>query len=447
MNLKKMKLNLLIVLILFLFGCSTPNSPSTDSVDGTFTMSQTVSDGAQRTTLAFSALAMMTGNLDSQSFFPPGKVADYTGFQFLRDNDPSGMGHNTSFLTRVACDVIYILDENQLQILSDLAEAQSASFSLYGWKRYPLMQAFRRLMENDLPFGTTALSETAVVNASKELYLIDGEISYERAVAYAAVINSQTSDQKAFLDAMVGQGWDNWPDHGESDEIVVGHIASLGNVDRTALYTYAGDIFSWYAGDIEADTYFCPERQGTYYGSFYMKDAPAVGVADYSISTELTATAGKALCDASEGYVTEAQALSISALVDAQRDNLYSGTTNIVSVRRQISALLRGLRTSADSDSAVLAQVLELSQTYGRLDGENNYRYASAMAYVYQTLSAAQKTKLMALRTSILSGTYSNGTSFNFTTCTTPFLYSAPITDTEALDSYIGNGATDAFFE
>ena len=76
-----------------------------------FTMTQTFSDGAQRTTLAFSGLAMMTGNLEAQSFFPPGKVADYTGFQYLRDNDPDNMGHNTSFLTRIANNVIYILND------------------------------------------------------------------------------------------------------------------------------------------------------------------------------------------------------------------------------------------------------------------------------------------------------------------------------------------------
>jgi len=41
--------------------------------------------------------------------------------------------------------------------------------------------------------------------------------------------------------------------------------------------TYASDIFSWYVGDTNADIYFCPERHGTYYGGFYIKDAPAVG--------------------------------------------------------------------------------------------------------------------------------------------------------------------------
>ena len=65
--------------------------------------------------------------------------------------------------------------------------------------------------------------------------------------------------------------------------------------------TYASDMFSWYAGSLDADVYFCPERHGTYYGGFYIKDAPAVGHEGYSISEQLTATAGAALCDSLEG--------------------------------------------------------------------------------------------------------------------------------------------------
>ena len=88
--------------------------------------------------------------------------------------------------------------------------------------------------------------------------------------------------------------------------------------------TYAGDLFSWYAGSIDADIYFCPERHGTYFGSFYMKDAPAVGHEGYSIDETLTATAGSALSDSSKGYVTSDQAAAISSLVDTQRANLYA---------------------------------------------------------------------------------------------------------------------------
>ena len=40
--------------------------------------------------------------------------------------------------------------------------------------------------------------------------------------------------------------------------------------------TYAGEMLAWYLGSEEADVYFCPERQGTYFGSFFMKDIKAM---------------------------------------------------------------------------------------------------------------------------------------------------------------------------
>ena len=409
---------------------------------GSFTMDQTLSDGAQRTTLAFDGLAMMTGNLEAQSFFPPGKVADYTGFQYLRDNDPDNMGHNTSFLTRVANNIIYVLNDNQFAQLKTLAVAQMDQINLYGYKRFPLMKAFRRLMGGDIPAGSTGLNLNAVKQASRDLYLLDGQISFDRALLYATIYSSMDATQKTHLDNMKGKGWNSWPDI-TNDQIRT-KMQGLPQGTAVAVMTYASDLYSWYAGSVEADVYFCPERQGTYYGGFYIKDAPAVGHEGYSISEQLTATAGAALCDSSKGYVTQAQAALISSLVDTQRNNLYAGTVNIVGVRTQIATLLRSLLVSTASSDSVKAQVLALSGTYGDLDGENNYHYATIFAQVCMSLTANQKSSLAALRKSIMSGSYSDGTAFDFSVCTTPFLYSAVISDTSLLTPYIAN--TDYLF-
>ena len=72
----------------------------------------------------------------------------------------------------------------------------------------------------------------------------------------------------------------------------------------------------------------------------------------------------------------------------------------------------------------VKAQVLALSATYGDLDGEDNYNYATVFAQVYKTMTTDQKTKLTALRNRSCPGTYSDGTAFDYSVCTTPFLYS-----------------------
>jgi len=66
--------------------------------------------------------------------------------------------------------------------------------------------------------------------------------------------------------------------------------------------------------------YFCPERQGTYFGSFYMKDAPAVGNPGYSIPVTLTAEMGEAFLEA----LTPDQLPVITGLVEAQKPALYA---------------------------------------------------------------------------------------------------------------------------
>jgi len=404
-----------------------------------FNMAQTISDGAQSTTMAFSGLALMTGNLAAQSFFPPGKVADYTGFQYLRDNDPDSMGHNTSFLTRVANNVIYILNADQLAQLSKLAATQQSQVDLYGYQRYPLMQAFRRLIEGNIPSGSAGLNLNAVKAASRALYLIDGQISFDRAVLYASVINSLDATQLAYLTAMKGKGWSSWPDI--TDAQISSKVSGLAQGSKVAVMTYASDIYSWYAGSLEADVYFCPERHGTYYGGFYIKDAPAVGHEGYSIDEQMTATAGAALIDTSKGYVTQAQAATMYSLVATQKDKL----TSIVSTRTQIATLLRSLLHASTSADAVKTQVLALSGTYGELDGANNYAYATTFAQVYQTLSADQTTRLAALRKSMMSGKYADGTAFDFSLASTPFLYSNVLTDAQ-IAPYISDAVTSSLF-
>jgi hypothetical protein len=319
--------------------------------------------------------------------------------------------------------------------LETLAVAQAVQIDLYGYKRFPLMQAFRRLMDGDLPPGTKGLSLSAVKAASRELYRIDGQISFDRALLYARIYNSMDATQKAYLDAMKGNGWNSWPD--VPDEQIREKMRILPQGTAVAVMTYASDLFSWYAGSVEADVYFCPERHGTYYGSFYIKDAPAVGHEGYGIDTKLTAEAGSVLSDASLGYVTEEQAAPMSGLVETQRNNLYAGKVSIVGVRTEIATLLRSLIETPEKADAVQAKVLELSEVYGDLDGENNYAYVTVFARVYQSLSEQQKGRLAELRKKIMSGTYADGTAFDYTVCTTPFLYSAVIAETWRLEPYL----------
>ncbi|WP_027184426.1 hypothetical protein [Desulfovibrio inopinatus] len=420
-----------------------------------FNIIQALSDGAQSTTIAFSGFAMMTGQLGPQSFFPPGKVADYWGFQYLRDNDPDDMGHNTNFLTRISCNILYLLDDEQIQLLKTLAEVQIDTINLYAWKRYPLMKAFRLFVDNTMPTGATGLNLESVKDASQELYLLDGQISFERAVVYAAIYRSLNETQKAYIDAMVGKGYNSWPDISESD--VKEKLQGLSNDIVVAMMTYAGDLYSWYAGSVVSDVYFCPERHGTYFGSFYMKDAPAIGHAGYSIDEQMTATLGNILCDSSLGYISAAGATKMKDVSNTQKHNLYSNPLgNIVLARTMISEALRSLIDFTEPSEAVLSQVEETVDTYsamyGVLDGENNYYYATTFFQLLNNIgddyfTNDQKAALDSLRTQYMTVTYEDGTVIDYSDWNIYYLYSAEIPeDSELLISYTSDSATNAFF-
>jgi len=378
-------------------GCHQPDPPGEE-----YSIERTLSDGAQRNTIAFDGLAFLTGNLGAQSFLPPGKVADYSGFQYLRDNDPTQMGHNTDFVTIVARNVLHILTEEQVQQLIERAETQVELIHEYAYLRFPLMDAFRRLLEGDLPEGRTGLDKDAVMAYSAALYRVDGEISYDRAELLGGVLRSMTPEQTAALETLrslngVGN-WDrNLPDPLEAE--------GVDHDVQVAVMTYASEMYSWYAGSVEADTYFCPERQGTYFGSFYLKDWPAMGNPDYTIDEQLTARAGEDFLN----VLTEAQEGLVASLVDIQRDDLYA----IVATREQIGTQLRRFMTQETVDPSI---VLSLSERYGELDGAIVYSYATHFAGVAETLDSAQEADLQALVDAL-----------GYVHPTGAFLYSAPM--------------------
>ena len=157
--------------------------------------------------------------------------------------------------------------------------------------------------------------------------------------------------------------------------------------EHVALMTYASEFFSWYAGSVEADTYFCPERHGTYFGSFYMKDAPAMGKKGYSISTSLTGDKGEAFLQA----LTSPQRKLVTSLVDLQRADLGE----ILRTRRAISVELRRFM---NADTADRQKVATLARQYGELDGEISWYYATHFAQVNRSLNGAQKQTLLKLR-------------------------------------------------
>lgn len=359
---------------------------STSTPDGSggsgYNIEQAISDKAQLNTLAFDALGFITGNTCSDSFLPPGKVADFFGFQHLRDITANGKGHDTDFVTNAANNVMSILTDAQMAKIYALAKSQTTLVNEFAYKRFPLMVAFRRQLNGDIPSGTAGLSKSAVMEYSADLYEIDAKISLQRAQLFSDILNSMSSDQKAFLDKMVSGGFASWaslPDQFDK--------SSLTKDQSVLVMTYASEMFGWYAGNVEADTYFCPERQADYFGGFYIKDAPAIGNAGYTIDESITGDKGEAFISS----LSSVQQPIITSIVDTQRTAL----NGIVEKRRAISTELRKALSGGTIDTAT---VISLAREYGALDGEISYYYATSFAKVNSTLTDAQKAKLIEIK-------------------------------------------------
>ncbi len=214
-----------------------------------------------------------------------------------------------------------------------LAITQTSQINNYGKGRLPLVKAFVRLLNNDIPTGSSGLVQSRVMAYSAALYALDGQISYDRAVALGGIIRGMTTAQKAQLDALKATGIKNW--------VVPTDTQWKDASINVAVSTYASEMYSWYAGGVEPDTYFCPERQATYFAS------------------SLTADVGTDFLN----VLTTTQKALVTGLTEIQRSDLYE----IVSTRRLISTQLRRFITESSVDSAT---VLALAKRYGELDGE-----------------------------------------------------------------------------
>ena len=250
------------------------------------------------------------------------------------------------------------------------------------------MKAFRRLLEGDVPTGSAGLDKSEVMAYSADLYRLDGQMSYDRAKVMGGIIASLSPSQTNFLNTyMVGKGMLQWP--------AVTEPADMQGLDRPvkeALMTYAGDIYSWYTGSLEADVYFCPERQGTYFGSFYLKDTPVMSVGG-SIDTNLTANAGITFVLT----LTPTQKTLVTGLVDIQRTDL----NEIVARRQDMSTAFRRFIAG---QPVSLTEVLSQANRYGELDGEIVYNIATNFAALSRTLTTSQRATFNGLRQQILNG-------------------------------------------
>lgn len=379
----------LIVLACVGWGQERPNAPRgvadrPGKGGGGYSIEQAVSERAQLHTIAFSGLAFVTGDFGACTFMPPGKVCDFFGFQYMRDIDAAQKGHNPMFLDRVAGNVLKTLSDEQRAIFERAARQEAQDLRTLAEKRLPLIKAFCRQLSADIPAGSKGLNQEAVVRYVGDFFAFDAEISYRRAQVFGQVAASFTPEQKQYLAKMKFGDFNTWPAVDMDQYKLPRGTEKMINV---TYMTYASEFFSWYAGSVEADTYFCPERHGTYFGGFFMKDMPAMGKRDFDISTSVTGDSGAAFLD----VLTPEQRKNITAIPNQQRDALKQ----IVETRRTISTELRKFLNGQVPDKD---KVVALGRRYGELDGQMSDLYATAFATVNKSLTAEQRKALVKLR-------------------------------------------------
>ena len=140
-----MKTSILLILVLqtfTFFGETVAAQERKGPEPGSYTIQQAISNRAQLHTIAFDGLAFITGSFGADCFFPPGKVADFFGFQYMRDNDSNRLGHNTDFLTNISLNVMNILSDEQLNQLVVLAKEQESLYEEFAMKRVLLIRKF-----------------------------------------------------------------------------------------------------------------------------------------------------------------------------------------------------------------------------------------------------------------------------------------------------------------
>lgn len=130
----------------------------------------------------------------------------------MRDIDAKEGGHNTSFLTRIADNVLAILNNDQKAQLVALGNAQENDIRRFARARLPLIKAFRRNLYGDIPPGSKGLDREAVMKYSAGLYQLDGMLAYQRARVMGGIIRSLNEQQKTAMASLKFGDSRTWPD-------------------------------------------------------------------------------------------------------------------------------------------------------------------------------------------------------------------------------------------
>ena len=108
-------------------------------------------------------------------------------------------------ITRVSDNVLFILDDTQRADYIALLTQEKSLTGQYAYMRLLLMKSFRTQLDGNTTPGSS-LDKKVVMDYSASFYIVDAEISLQRAKTCATVIWSLNQTQRAYLDKMASGG-------------------------------------------------------------------------------------------------------------------------------------------------------------------------------------------------------------------------------------------------
>ena len=157
----------------------------------------TLESRPEQNTFGYAGLAWLTDNLCSDSFLPPGKIGEFMGFQFIRDSEPNGLGHNSQFSDYISQYIFTKLTDGQLALLASLANDPShlntTKFVLTS--RADMSNSLRKLLLSSDKLSYLNLD--AVAKVYGEIQQSNGLIILERAKKIGSIIRDMSQTLKA----------------------------------------------------------------------------------------------------------------------------------------------------------------------------------------------------------------------------------------------------------
>ncbi len=149
------------------------------------------------TTLAAKGFTWLTSTLDMNEEIDPGRIANYFGFNYFKDEEPA-VGPYTPPKQRDEIGLAFLetLTELQRQILYDLLDEQRSRRDDYFNTRSDITAGLYALLDQG------SIDENALLDSTEQSGSFDGEIAVMQAVAFGEILHSLSMAQLAHLEGI-----------------------------------------------------------------------------------------------------------------------------------------------------------------------------------------------------------------------------------------------------